>query len=695
MSSNVRRRVKVYQLDGENQWADKGTGYVECKHHEPMKSYFIVVVSEDDAAVTLMNSKVLTSTGDHGYQRQQDTLIVWTEPSGVDVALSFQEAQGCQELWDQLQTIQEKIASEADREASFNQNQFNLYQMETAARSLNRQGETVGLSEPSLANLKEVLEVMQNASKNPFGRDKLAEYIMSKNYIEKLVPIFERAEDLESLDDLHILYEIMKLIVTLNDNSVFEHIVQDNLILPVCGMLEYDPLVPGSRGQFRNYLTQNVNYKKVITINDPTIEAKIHQIFRLMFIKDVVGARWIDDIAHSILVALMHFHEVDIISYLQSHMEFVEEILSILNSPQTPVSQKRDVLTFVKELVTISKQVNNHQAFFRSLGHHGFFNMFHSNLSSEDLVCRQLTSEILGTIVEYDPALVRSFNLAQFREGLRPLIDLLTERLLVDPDLGLKTQITEIFKSLMDTGLSLENKIADINSFISGAVKLDNDAEEFLQVYYDNSIQKLVQPILQLPDYSPKVPITVNSSVDELVLPRELSESIYHICDLLTMMVKNHHYRIKNFLMRAPVSRKMVSLLRAKEKHIQLAALRYFRTQIGQKDEFYNRYIITHNVFEPIVRILLNINKRYNLMNSAILELFEFIRKNNMKNLISYTVEKFGTLVENITYVDTFKDLKLRYEQNMEKPDEGGSEATRVEDGFNIGRMGMAQRGCG
>ena len=28
-----------------------------------------------------------------------DTLIVWTETSGIDMALSFQEAEGCATIW--------------------------------------------------------------------------------------------------------------------------------------------------------------------------------------------------------------------------------------------------------------------------------------------------------------------------------------------------------------------------------------------------------------------------------------------------------------------------------------------------------------------------------------------------------------------------------------------------------------------
>jgi protein phosphatase 4 regulatory subunit 3 len=36
---------------------------------------------------------------DDGYQKQQDTLIVWTESNGTDMALSFQEAEGCAVIW--------------------------------------------------------------------------------------------------------------------------------------------------------------------------------------------------------------------------------------------------------------------------------------------------------------------------------------------------------------------------------------------------------------------------------------------------------------------------------------------------------------------------------------------------------------------------------------------------------------------
>ena len=38
-----------------------------------------------------------------------ETLIVWTEPDGVDYALSFQEAEGCSEVWNFIAEVQQHM----------------------------------------------------------------------------------------------------------------------------------------------------------------------------------------------------------------------------------------------------------------------------------------------------------------------------------------------------------------------------------------------------------------------------------------------------------------------------------------------------------------------------------------------------------------------------------------------------------
>ena len=55
-------------------------------------------------------------------------------------------------------------------------------------------------------------------------------------------------------------------------------------------------------------------------------------------------------------------------------------------------------------------------------------------------------------------------------------------------------------------------------------------------------------------------------------------------------------------------------------------ALRFMRKIVGLKDEFYNRYIIKGNLFTPVIDALVKNNGRYNMMDSAICEMFEHIR---------------------------------------------------------------------
>ena len=91
------------------------------------------------------------------------------------------------------------------------------------------------------------------------------------------------------------------------------------------------------------------------------------------------------------------------------------------------------------------------------------------------------------------------------------------------------------------------------------------------------------------------------------------------------------------------------------------------RKIIGLKDEFYNRHIISGNLLAQIVDRLLANNGRYNLLDSAIIELFEFIRAEEIKSLCLYIMDKFWKQLDKIDYVRTFKALRLQYEQHQDR----------------------------
>lgn len=94
------------------------------------------------------------------------------------------------------------------------------------------------LPQPEIGNLEEIEHAMRTVATTPQGRDALAKFVISEDYVRKLIPLVEMAEDLESLKDLHLLCNIMKMLILLNDNSIVDHIVSEQVVYGVIGALE-------------------------------------------------------------------------------------------------------------------------------------------------------------------------------------------------------------------------------------------------------------------------------------------------------------------------------------------------------------------------------------------------------------------------------------------------------------------------
>lgn len=75
----------------------------------------------------------------------------------------------------------------------------------------------------------------------------------------------------------------------------------------------------------------------------------------------------------------------------------------------------------------------------------------------------------------------------------------------------------------------------------------------------------------------------------------------------------------------------VTSVIRRREQWLQCAAVRFLRTCVGGKDDFFVNLLTKNNVFEPIMTAFFQNGDRYNLLNSTTLELIDFICKENVK----------------------------------------------------------------
>lgn len=86
---------------------------------------------------------------------------------------------------------------------------------------------------------------------------------------------------------------------------------------------------------------------------------------------------------------------------------------------------------------------------------------------------------------------------------------------------------------------------------------------------------------------------------------------------------------------------------------------------IGLQDEFYVRHLTEKQVLGPILEVLIETMPRDNLLSSASLEFFEYIKKENLKDLVKYLVVNYREKLLSLNYMPTFRDIILRYDQTQ------------------------------
>ncbi|XP_023602475.1 serine/threonine-protein phosphatase 4 regulatory subunit 3B isoform X6 [Myotis lucifugus] len=613
--SDTRRRVKVYTLNEDRQWDDRGTGHVSSTYVEELKGMSLLVRAESDGSL-LLESKINPNTA---YQKQQDTLIVWSEAENYDLALSFQEKAGCDEIWEKICQVQGKDPSVEVTQDLIDESEEERFEEMPETSHL------IDLPTCELNKLEEIADLVTSVLSSPIRREKLALALENEGYIKKLLQLFQACENLENTEGLHHLYEIIRGILFLNKATLFEVMFSDECIMDVVGCLEYDPALAQPK-RHREFLTKTAKFKEVIPITDSELRQKIHQTYRVQYIQDIIlpTPSVFEENFLSTLTSFIFFNKVEIVSMLQEDEKFLSEVFAQLTDEATDDDKRRE-------------------------------------LGMDDLQVRSAATDIFSYLVEFSPSMVREFVMqeAQQSDDDILLINVVIEQMIcdTDPELGGAVQLMGLLRTLIDP----ENMLATTNK---------TEKSEFLNFFYNHCMHVLTAPLLTntSEDRYEKDNI-VGSNKNSMICPDnyQTAQLLALILELLTFCVEHHTYHIKNYIMNKDLLRRVLVLMNSKHTFLALCALRFMRRIIGLKDEFYNRYITKGNLFEPVINALLDNGTRYNLLNSAVIELFEFIRVEDIKSLTAHIVENFYKALESIEYVQTFKGLKTKYEQEKDR----------------------------
>ncbi|XP_059646798.1 uncharacterized protein LOC132293356 isoform X2 [Cornus florida] len=629
-ANNSLQRVKVYRLSDDGKWDDQGTGHVTVDYLERSDELDLYVIDEEDSETLLLHR----ISSDDIYRKQEDTIISWRDPEySTELALSFQEPTGCSYIWDHICNVQRNL-------------HFNTLNNESY-HSVN--SELRDLPSVELSTLPLILKTVMDSGITDQMR--LTELILhDQNFLQRLMDLFRICEDLENIDGLHMIFKIVKGIVLLNSHQIFEKIFGDELIMDIIGSLEYDPEVPVVQ-HHRSFLKDHVVFKEAIPIKNPIVLSKIHQTYRVSYLKDVILPRLSDEATIASLNSIIHSNNAVVVSLLKDDSTFIQELCARLKSSMTSAESKKNLVFFLQEFISLSKSLQMVQQLrlFRDLVNEGIIDVITDILQCEDKKIVLTGTEILILFLNQDPVLLCSFVTRQ--EGIS-LLGLLVKGMTTDFGDDMHCQFLEILRNLLDP------------SAASGSQK-----DTIIEIFYEKHLGQLIDVITSScpsDGVAHSVSRSACSGRCTEIQAKAKPEILLNICELLNFCILHDPYRIKcNFLSNNVID-KVLFLTQRRERYLVVAAVRFVRTLISRNDEHLMNHIVKNNLLKPIVDALVDNGNRYNLLNSAVLELFEYIRKENLKILLKYLIDSFWDQLAKFDNLASIQSLKVKYEQSLE-----------------------------
>lgn len=96
-----------------------------------------------------------------------------------------------------------------------------------------------------------------------------------------------------------------------------------------------------------------------------------------------------------------------------------------------------------------------------------------------------------------------------------------------------------------------------------------------------------------------------------------------------------------------------------------IVSIKFFRILLSVQDEFYIKHLAEKGICAPILDGLIQTLPRDNLLSSASLDFFEFIKKENLKELVKHLVDNHRDTLVKLSYMPTFKEIIFRYDQTQ------------------------------
>ena len=673
-------RVKLYLLNENGQWDDKGIGYVFLANEIQEESNFDggfenstaakmdkkLIMLKETTNETIFNIDILKENIE--FHNQRGTILTWKKMGSLDednIAISFQEKEGIAEIFKNIKIINGIILEDEDffeEETPFEvfrevttENLPNIYREIPPDMDESKIQDLVNYLEGTNCEFikklglllnseeKKIEEVKSSLSLNSLETDvslinNKDNYKESRNEItEKIINMGEgergNSESSNKAaffnENINYIFNIVKNMILYGNKALLELLFDDDNYLISFGALEYDnqsyKIIP-----HRKYFTEIVKFKNPLNLKDPILIQRIKQNLRLTYLRDTALGRVINENTNKSINLIIQMNYSEIIQFFINNTDFLKVLFSQMESEE--ISVKKDALLLLTELMSFSKNVASSRVTFNEvLCENGILPILsklieqnsknNENDSISELININVV-EIFISILSSVPVLIRQYLVDNEGKTLSQLTNLL----LFHDNFPIKYEISQIFKTLIEG----EGEASDKKKFFSSTI------DKFISY--------------------------LNSPCSKTQNQNEISTTIQIIIEIFLTWFNNMDFDSRFWLDKHKINLIIIQLLKDKSRTVTLYAIKLLKIILEICENYIALHIITNDLCNILINLFNENSKKNNIIFSCLLNFFDSLSQTNISIidiLMTYSSDFF---YENKTY---FKNVILRYERKV------------------------------
>ena len=639
-------RVKFYKLNSQGQWDDNGIGFVFCasKINESNEKMNKLIMLNELTEEEMFNIDLVKNGIEFNYQRS--TIMTWKTEEGDDddLAISFQEKDGLIEIYRTIALCQEKeikmenLLEEVNGAVNFLevsvQNLPNLSKIINPEMSemrfsdfikelensnydlIIKLGEILINEEKKIENLKTSassnIDIKNNEENNNININNISDDSCYKKEINKNEINNEYNQKLIyknlPMKNIHYIFNIFKNLILIGDRNLTEALINDDLYLITFGALEYDFDIMKSIPH-RQYFKNIVKFKNPLNIKDKEILKKINQNLRLTYLRDTALSRLIEDNAVKTINTILQYNHNDIIQFFLNNTIYLEMLLDQLKNEDLDV--KKEACLFLSELIEVSKDVpQTRTTFSEQLFDEGILKIIgkivednllndqdnnNTEISEKKEFIKITAVEIFIDILSSIPNVILDYLR---KENDNNLLKLFTNIMLYSDNFGIKYEICQIYKTLIET--QLIDKSSD-------RMLLFSEPFEIILKYLNVPLSSYIL------NHKKKI---------------EVSSTKQIIIEILMTWFSKMNFNKQFWIESNKLDQILTNLLIEDDKIINLYTIKLLKCLINYTDPFICNKILTEELCNNLIVLFSNNVKKNNIIISSMMDFFDSLSQN-------------------------------------------------------------------